>query len=154
MRHSTCLITIMSILILAAPAAAKPPTAKERAEFNQLVQQRNDLYVQLASLDREAAERIKEGRRPLALHGRQVAVNDELDLVELRLEMLAARRGLVVPPPPTPVEAREADQAEAEASRRAVDRNFSRGRSRALDRLEEDAREFLGSLEFGMFLLY
>ena len=127
-------------------------TPQRRAEFNKLVYQRNKLQVQLAKLDDHAADLIKTGENPLVVHAQQVSVQDQLDLVQLRLAILATRYGLTVPPGPgDPMPAGAAARPEDDANR-SLDMAFARGRERAVKKLGEDADLFLESLDFGAFL--
>jgi hypothetical protein len=129
------------------------PAAEQLVEFNKLVQDRNRLHAELTRLDRQASDLIKGGANPLSVHSQQVSLEDQLDLVELRLAILATRHGLAVPPvpgrEPAPDGAAVAPDDEAD---RGMERPFARGRERTLKKLREDTRRFLSTLDFEAFL--
>ena len=119
------LALILTLSPLAAfastPAAAQttPPAQAEaeatpQQQFSTTLRQRNALTRKLYRLDADAAAAVKRGERPLAVHAQQQSVQDELNVAEMRLAILASRHGFTVPePPPSP---------EAEAARRALQR--------------------------------
>jgi hypothetical protein len=147
----TC--ALLATLVAAEPARADGITKPQRAEYAKLLRERNRLHVQLERLDAKAADLILQGREAVVVHAEQVSVQDHLDLVELRLAMLAARHGLALPPPPgaDPAEASGADRG-ADATSRKVEQAFDRGRQRALAAVREDGYRLLASLDFTAFL--
>ena len=83
------LLLAVAVLLPAAPAAAGDtgPTPAVKAEFKKTCSQRTRLVRQLAKLDNQAAEAVAAGEDPVEIHAQQTAVQDELDLVQLRLEI-------------------------------------------------------------------
>jgi len=132
------------------PALAMP--SKDRIEMSKLVQQRNRLAVQLRRADAQASKLMKQGRDATVVHAQQVSLQDQLDLVELRLAILATRYGVAVPPGPGTdggeVTEELLDQGLSARTRRA----FSRGRDRAVAQMRRDTLSFLASLDFQSFL--
>ncbi|MCP3903429.1 MAG: hypothetical protein GY715_07310 [Planctomycetes bacterium] len=132
------------------PALAMP--SAQRVELNKLVQQRNRLAVQLRRADAQASRLMKQGQDATVVHAQQVSVQDQLDLVELRLAILATRYGVAVPPGPgtegSEVTEDMLDAGLGERTRRA----FSRGRERAVEQMRRDTLSFLKSLDFQAFL--
>ena len=146
----TCLAAVVLIGVLATPAVADAPTAKQRTDFNHLVKERNTLAIKLRRLDRRAADQIRIGNEPLVLHAEQVSTQDQLDLVELRLALLSTRYGIEVPP--VPPDTPEAAAIANGAPDPRIEQAFSRGRDRALMVLERQVKTFLAGLDFSGFL--
>ncbi len=143
---------IVIALPMAAPvSAAQTATPEQRAEVRKLVRERNRLHRELEALDERAAEAIKEGETPVGLHAEQVNVQDELDLVQLRLEILATRYSLPIPALPGERDVRT-DGDEAEEAERAIEQSLARGRNRAMSRVQADYERFLTSIDFSEFL--
>ncbi|MEM6259655.1 MAG: hypothetical protein AAGI37_15355 [Planctomycetota bacterium] len=120
-------------------------TQDQRVGFRRLVAERNRLHQELAELDRQAADAVKAGRPTARLNARQIGVEDELDVVRLRLETTAVRLGLAVPEPPDPV---AVDRKSAETGRRQL----NRGVARTQVELRRQTRAILASLDFEPFL--
>ncbi len=135
---------------LALPAAANASTASDEAkqQFRELVQQRNRLARDLSKADSQAAAAIREGRDPVSIHARQQSLEQELDLVQLRLETMAIRHELPLPEMPTPATVEETRRANAARANAA----FDGGRERARRVLARDAKRILASLDFAAFL--
>ena len=157
-RHKGPYVLVLSLLAVVMlapnPALAQAIATKaERVEINKLVQQRNKLFVRLQRLDKQASDLMKQGRDPVVVHADQVSIEDQLDLVELRLAILATNKGLTVPPlPGSKISGEPTGAGEDSALSRKAARAFARGRSRTLARLEAEARQFLRSLDFTDFL--
>lgn len=142
-----------SAVAMSGPAGVQPFTPKQKAEFNKLVYQRNKLNAQLTGLDEQASKLIKAGRNPLVIHAEQVSVQDQLDLTELRLAILATRHGVAVPPVPGRDPAPEgASRYGDDEAGRDIQRAFARGRERANRQMQDDALQFMTSLDFWAFL--
>ncbi len=142
-----------SEVAMASSGGMQPFSPKQKADFNKLLYHRNKLYGQLTTLDKQASDLIKNGENPLVVHAQQVSVQDQLDLVELRLAILATRHGITVPPlagrDPMPDGRRAVPEDD---SNRNLEQAFARGRDRAVKQLRDDAEQFMTSLEFGAFL--
>ena len=136
-----------------APGTAQRLSPQRRVEFSKLLHERNRLHAELTRLDQHAADLIKSGRDAVVTHAEQISVQDQLDLIELRLAILSTRYGLPVPPRPGEEAARHGEGIvpEDEADRNAQ-LAFARGRERALQQLRREAEEFLASLDFRAFL--
>ena len=155
MTHRLPALTGMLLLALANPSWAQELSLEQRKQFNMLTLQRNKLHARLEQLDTRAADLIKDGHDPVGVHAEQVAVQDELDLLQLRLELLATRFGLEVPPVPgQDDQALEGSSVEKDLgpAGRKITRAFSRGRERALAKIRRDCEKFLASLDFSEFL--
>ncbi len=138
---------------MAPPGMLQPVTPQQRAEFNKLVQQRNALHRKLARLDEEASGRMMHGENPITVHADQVSLQDQLDLMELRLAILGTRYGLPVPPPPGSEGAGAgAGAAPDDGANRNLDKAFARGRERAMEKIRGDTDKFLADLDFRTFL--
>ena len=152
MRKLLCTLVIaiaMTDITLAAPAN---PTPEQHTEFNRLISQRDELHNQLETLDREAAQHIKRGDNPLQMHSRQVTVQDQLDLVELRVDILSSRYGL--PVPPLPGERAQEGESDRNGRAQSSEEVFTRGRERALVHLRNDLRWMMARIDFETFLRY
>jgi len=136
----------------------KPEISPEqRAEFNKLIQERNRLHLKLQQLDERAAKAMKDGEKPTDLHAEQVSVQDQLDLKRLRVQILATRYGLDIPPLPDGDSSRSGGSSgDGEGASKSTDEQieqaFARGRRRALDRMQGDYDQFLASLNFEAFI--
>lgn len=140
-----------------AQAQSEKPeiSPEQRAEFNKKVQERNRLYLKLQQLDERAAKAMKEGKKPTDLHAEQVSVQDQLDLKRLRVQILATRYGLNIPPLPEE-SARDGGSggkgATSKKTEEQIQQAFARGRNRALDRVKSDYKRFVSSLNFEGFI--
>ena len=140
-------VAVIALVPIAANADSIRPT--DRATFHKLVNERNTLHRKLSKLDRRAADRLKRGDKPVSIHADQVATQDKLDLVELRLEAMAARFGLEVPAVPKP---RSPQDAALDSFAQVANRAFSRGRNRAMDELRRQTLDMLRTIDFTLFL--
>jgi len=152
----TTIVALLATGLFAAPAPAQsvqtmPPD--DRVEFNKILQQRNRLVVTLRQLDGQAADLIKQERDATVVHAEQVSAQDQIDLFELRLAILATRHGVAVPPPPSASRQRKPglDGVDDTAARRITEA-FDRGRTRAIARVRQDTLTLLASLDFEAFL--
>lgn len=127
-------------------------TTEQRVELKKLVQQRNRLTKELARLDDRATDQIKNGANAVVTHAQQVSVQDQLDLVELRLAIMSTQHGVSIPPPPGAHEPAAASTAMGSLGDRNMNAAFSRGRERAVQQLNRDAQLFMTSLDFWAFL--
>ncbi|QDU32035.1 hypothetical protein KS4_00630 [Poriferisphaera corsica] len=145
------MLVITAMLALTTNLQAEPKNvAKERATYYKLINERQVIRQRLAQLDRRAAQLMQQGQDPVVLHAEQVGLQDKLDLIELRLEIVAARLGFDVPlnDPVQP----EAEVVEEDPIRAKANRAFERGRDRTMIRLREDAKRLLSSINFSRFL--
>lgn len=149
-------MTVLAAALLAAPAllpavapsaSAQEVSPEVRAEFARLTRERAQAHAQLQKLDRQAADRLRDGRNATEVHAEQINTQDKLDLLQLRLEVLATRYGLPLQPVEQPASADGGDPV-----RQATDRVFSRGEARAREQLQRDAAELLASIDFSDFL--
>lgn len=140
-----------------ASFGARTATPEQRAEFNKLLRQRDELYGRLRMLDAQSVRALKEGKSTVSLYAEQAGVQDQLDLVELHLELQATRHGLNIPPAPgaggDDGGGDSAGPSDAGAPSDArLDRAFARGRNRAVGELARQTESFLSSLDFRAFL--
>ena len=97
--------TLISSIVLAvavmpgasATAGETGPSPAIKAEFKKLVSQRTRLVRDLAKLDNKAADAVAAGQDPVEINASQAAAQDELDLIQLRLESMAIRHDLALP---------------------------------------------------------
>ena len=140
------LLLAVAVLLPAAPAAAGDtgPTPAVKAEFKKTCSQRTRLVRQLAKLDNQAAEAVAAGEDPVEIHAQQTAVQDELDLVQLRLESMAIRHGLALPDIPAPGDV-NAENADTESRARAM---FRAGKERTNRLVARRTMRLLARLDF------
>ena len=150
-RTMGALVAALLFALLSTDASAQTPTADQKAEFSKLVQQRNRLTTRLYELDDQASALIKKGKDPIVVHAEQVSVQDQIDLAELRMAIIATRYGMAIPPAPSRKPAKSLGGAETGNDPR-IDQAFSRGRNRALARIREDGLRMLASIDFSTFL--
>ena len=145
------LIAIL-LLVLATPAmAGAKENAKERATYYRLLNERQVIHQRLVQLDRRAAQMMQQGKDPVVLHAEQVGLQDKLDLIELRLEIVAARLGFDVPLAGEVAEQTKVEPAEDPVRDKAY-KALERGRNRTMTRLRKDAKRLLSSINFTRFL--
>jgi len=136
-----------------AALADEQSTIQHKAEFRRLVQKRNKLYAQLRQLDCKAAEEVKQGSEPTRIHARQVTTQDKLDLIQLRLETLAIRNELLIPPlPKDEPDKYHNGKGTGGDSRRVEESAFARGRARTRDELKSQTLKLLAAISFEQFL--
>ncbi len=144
---------VTGIALAGQPEWLRGASPSRRVEFKKLVLQRNKIYKRLARLDEQAADGLKRGEKPLVVYAQQVSAQDQLDLINLRLALLATRFGLIVPPVPGQAPANTSGRAQpADDMTRKLEMAFARGHSRAVKMLRDDADTFMQSLDFWMFL--
>ncbi|MEM9065168.1 MAG: hypothetical protein AAGB51_06715 [Planctomycetota bacterium] len=124
-------------------------TEDPRVEFDRLLRERDRSVIELRRLDARAARLLRDGRDAAVVHAEQISVQDRLDLVRLRLELMAARHGFPLRPAPSETGTVTEDDP---VLIRATDDAFARGRERALVRMHEDNIRFLASIDFSGFL--
>ena len=150
-RHKYAAVVLVVLLggcVATAWGDEVPP--EQVVEFRRLVAQRNQLHQKLAALDKQAAETIKRQEQPVRVHAEQIAIEDQLDLIQVRLEMMAMRYDFNIPPVPS---MEEADGADGETrNRRSASTDFERGRQRALEELRKQTQQMLQSIDYHEFL--
>ncbi|WP_432798540.1 hypothetical protein [Poriferisphaera sp. WC338] len=142
-------LVLMLALATTSFAENKKSQVKERAIYHKLLNERQVIRQRLNQLDRRAAHLMQQGQDPVVLHAEQVSLQDKLDLIELRLEIVAARLGLEVPVGNVEAEAANPDEDPVKAK---AYKAFERGRNRTMVRLRQDAKRLLSSINFTRFL--
>ncbi len=143
-------IALAACAIFTAAASAQQSTTQERAEFDRLVHQRNQLYTELDTIGAEYGNTAEAETK---------LVQNRLDIVQQRLTNLAVRDDLTIPRRPAPASTRRytgvtgiamAGQPEymggATASRRVEFKKLVFQRNKIhmrLTRLDEQAAELL-----------
>ena len=140
------LLLAVAVLLPVAPAAAGDtgPTPAVKAEFKKTCSQRTRLVRQLTKLDNQAAEAVAAGEDPVEIHAQQTAAQDELDLIQLRLESMAIRHGLALPDVPSPGDVSAGDN-ETESRARAM---FRAGEERTNRIIARRTMRLLARLDF------
>ncbi len=136
-------LTIMMSLISGTCLAQDENEVQARAEFNKHVLQRNKLLRELGQLDQKALAAVKDEKAATKINAQQVAAEDRLDLIQLRMETLAARYGYVIPEPP-----KIDEQGRIEGDGKYGLDAFKRGRDRTQEQLRLQTLRFLASLDF------
>jgi len=125
--------------------AANDAEIQAKAEFNKLVLQRNQLHRKLQQADTNAVELLKAGKDTTKLNAEQITIQDRLDLIQLRLETMAARHTLAIPPVPKPKgPAGSGGITDSDLGREV----FARGRTRTLKQLRLQTLDLLARLDF------
>ncbi|MEM6457770.1 MAG: hypothetical protein AAF710_00085 [Planctomycetota bacterium] len=137
------------------PAATESSTFQDRRQadsrkFNKLLYDRNTLVRKLADLDRSARRAVLASEAaPTSLFAQQQGVEDELDAVNFRLNVLALRLGREVPSAPAtagPVIGKAGPDELA-----GVRVNFTRGENRTLGSIQNRAKQVLQSLDLSAY---
>lgn len=137
--------------LLAMPALTfAEATASQKAEFNKLVRERNDLVAQLHRADRDAAAKLKKGDSADLEHARQIAIQDKLDTATMRLESAAVRHGLSIPPAPDRTESE--NETATDTLNRRTRQTLARGHNRAVGLIRQETQQLLASIDFTDFL--
>lgn len=142
---------ITSIVVgFATPVALGEEAPREvRSEFRQHVVRRDRLVRELYSLDQRAADAVAGGGTPTSVHAQQIEVQSQVDLLELRLETMAMRWNLEIPPAPAP----GTDQMdEGKVTEARIEHAFDEGRARTDRALEVRCKAMLASIDYSNFL--
>ena len=129
-------------------AFAADLSTEKKAEFRKLVIQRNQMHRELQTLDRQAAELVKQGKGITKVNSKQVTVQDRLDLNQLRLETMAARYELDIP---------ELDDLNKESNAAQAKKiygadAFLRGKARTMLELKRQTFVLLRSIDYSIIL--
>ena len=109
MIRTLALTTSLAVSIFSAPALAQDVPPEVKSEFRQNIVRRDRMMRELYKLDEKAADAVADGQTPNATHSDQLQLQDEIDLLQLRLETMAVRWSLpprasvrsTRPPPPS-----------------------------------------------------
>jgi hypothetical protein len=142
-------IGIIVIGLAVTPLYAQDPPREVKSEFRQHVVRRDRLIRELNALDSKAADAVADGKKPNATHAEQIELQDEIDLIQLRIETMAMRWNLDIPDPPKPGEAAP-DAGTATTAK--VEAAFQEGRNRAERHLQARCRQMLASIDYDTFL--
>lgn len=149
MKTITKLIMLFSIIAAASTSVfAADVSTEKKAEFRKLVIQRNQMHKELYNLDKQAAELVKQGKDTTKVNGKQVTVQDRMDLNQLRLETMAARYDLEIPD--LPDLNKEADVLDAKKVYGSD--AFQRGRARTMTELKRQTFVLLRSIDYSIIL--
>lgn len=144
MKFVKCIYTVLMLELAAAVCFGQDDdTVKAKAEFNKLVIQRNQMIRQLDQLDQKALTSMKKEESTVKFNAQQVGSEDKLDLIQLRMETLAARYGFVIPPPP-----QKDDQGRYTDELKYGLDAFARGKTRTHDQLKLETLRLLAALDF------
>jgi hypothetical protein len=120
-----------------------------KSEFRQNIVRRDRMIRELHALDAKAADDVAAGKAPMTKHAQQIELQDQIDLMQLRIETMAVRWNLPIPDPPAPGSA-PIDEAAATAQR--VESAFVEGRDRTDRVLVDRCRQMLASIDYDSFL--
>ena len=155
MKNTHPLIVAMLIALMvgvsgpATAAEATPkPTTEQMTSFKRKVKDRDTLYRKLQQLDRQAADALKRGEKPVQIYAEQTSVQSRLDLLELQVDLFTTRFEMETPPPPS------AATADAKTGKTKVNtsRAFAIGQRRAEQQVSDDCRRMLATINFQRFL--
>lgn len=149
MNRFAHIVLVVGLACQARTALAADPPREVKNEFRQYVVKRDRLVRELATIDRQAADAVAAGKKPMDLHAKQIELQDKIDLHQLKLETLSIRWNLPIPAPPSP-EATATDESTAIAQR--VEFAFQDGRVRTDRVLNERCRKMLGTIDYDALL--
>ena len=141
---SSLLLAVAVVPAASATAGETGPSPAIKAEFKKLVSQRTRLVRDLAKLDNKAADAVAAGQDPVEINASQAAAQDELDLIQLRLESMAIRHDLALPAVASPGEVDIEDKG-TEARARAM---FRAGEERTNRIVARRTMRMLARLDF------
>ncbi|MDA1106168.1 MAG: hypothetical protein O2855_06200 [Planctomycetota bacterium] len=149
MIRTLALTTSLAVSIFSAPALAQDVPPEVKSEFRQNIVRRDRMMRELYKLDEKAADAVADGQTPNATHSDQLQLQDEIDLLQLRLETMAVRWSLTIPEPPAkgvgPVD-------EAAATVERIEATFADGRGRTDRALNDRCLRMLASINYDAFL--
>ncbi len=149
MKTTSKLLMVCILLVIGGQALAigSQASTEQKAEFRKLILQRNQLHDKLQQRDIQAAELVKSNKDATRINAEQVTIQDRLDLLQLRIETLAARYEFAVPDLPDEKTAAEMAQRNADYGLDA----FARGRQRTREELKRQTLRFLASIDYSQF---
>lgn len=126
------------------------PSTEQMVSFKKKVKERDSLVQKLGTLDRAAADALKRGEKPVRVYADQASVQNRLDLLELQIDLFAARFDMDVPARPSS----KRDEAKGSTKTVKTDRAFVLGQRRAVKQLSDDCQQMMASIDFSAFLSY
>lgn len=149
-RIASAAISLAIAAAIAVPAWAAEVPREVKSEFRQNVVRRDRLVRELHAMDQKAADAVAGGKTPTATHAKQIELQDQVDLIQLRIETMAMRWNLEIPAPPTPG---SSEMDEAVVTTQRIEGAFAEGRGRTDRALEERCRQMLASIDYESFLV-
>ena len=145
MRTATYLLIACILLATGGRvlAADSQTDIQRKAEFRKLILERNRLHRTLQQYDLQAAEMVKQNKDATKINAEQVTTQDRLDLLQLRIETMAARYDFEIPALPD-------DSTAAETSQYGLGA-FERGRQRTKEELKRQTLRLLASIDYSQF---
>ena len=125
----------------AVPAYQIPPSVLP------LIHARDGLQRRLLQRDEEAVSALFQGKDPVAIHADQTGLQEQIDVLQMRLESLAVRQDFTIPPLPSRVQV-----ATSLLPPRHLEVGRSRTRSAMIVRCTEATHEVVDELNFAAFL--
>lgn len=148
MKTATNLLMMCILLAIGTETMASEvqTDSQRKAEFRKLILQRNRLHSKLQQRDMQAAELVKDGKDTIRINAEQVTIQDKLDLLQLRIETMAARYDYEIPALP------QKNAAGEEGQYGAYGRNaFERGQQRTKEELKRQTLGLLASIDYSQF---
>jgi len=145
----TTLTAILMMSLAPCPALAGPgeTTPAIKAEFKKLCSKRAQLVRTLAKLDNKAADMLASGEDPIEINAEQTAAQDEMDLLQLRLESMSIRHDLPLPSTPKPGDGLD-EEKRMETRARSM---FLSGQERTNRIVLKRTRRLLSRIDFTSF---
>ena len=149
MNHLNSILTITAVSFITASSFGAEAPREVKSEFRQNIVKRDRLIRELAAVDAKAADAVAGGKEPLAMHAEQVDMQDQIDLLQLRLETMSVRWNMLISPPPTPgVD----DMDESSIVTNKIQGAFQDGKDRTDRVLHDRCIQMLGSIDYSAFL--
>lgn len=144
------LLTVGGPSAFAAPADVAPEVHQQFAEK---LRERNTLTRKLHRLDREAADLVMRGESAIHINAKQQSLQDQLNVVELRLAIMSNRYDFEVPPSPVADPPRISREPVSPSSKRhRVARDLAPdGHARAQAVIQRELEAMLARLAFTGF---
>ncbi len=149
MNHFKSIITITAVSFITASTFGAEAPREVKSEFRQNIVKRDRLVRELAAVDAKAADAVAAGKEPLAMHAEQLAIQDQIDLLQLRLETMSVRWNMLITPPPTPG-VDDMDESSIVAQR--IESAFQDGKDRTDLVLQDRCMQMLNRIDFTAFL--
>ncbi len=149
MNHFKSIIIISAVSFITASSFGAEAPREVKSEFRQNIVKRDRLVRELFVVDAKAADAVAAGKEPLTMHAEQVDIQDQIDLLQLRLETMSVRWNLLISPPPTPG-VDDMDESSIVANR--IEGAFQDGKDRTDRVLHSRCIQMLNTIDFNSFL--
>ena len=139
---------LISLCVILAGGSVAWSLAPIPSRVRPLLHERDQLQQQLLQADESASHALLRGEDPVELYAEQTGLQEQVDMMQMRLESLAVRLDFDIPP--------LAENLEEFDPQYELDQHIAIGRHRAMDamnrRCETACGLIVGDMDFNSFL--